>query len=189
MIQRAGAIEEYNVSVPVLHIIYASTSGHTAYVLDTLCDYLKQEMRELVIKKQRAEQTQPGDLLDSDVLLLACGTWNTGGIEGQLNPHMHALLRERAKSVDLRGKQCALIGLGDERYHYTVRAMQHLDHFVQSHGGAVLMPGLRIVNEPYGQEERVREWGKELIACLRKLPHEELTPLRPRGFAGQGTKD
>jgi len=35
-----------------------------------------------------AEKTQPQDLLSGDVLLLASSTWNTGGIEGQLNPHM-----------------------------------------------------------------------------------------------------
>lgn len=162
--------------MPVLHIVYASTSGHTAYVLDTLCDYLKKEMRELVIKKQRAEQTQSDDLLDSDVLLLASSTWNTGGVEGQLNPHMHALLKERARAVNLKKIKCVLIGLGDERYHYTVGALKHLGDFVSEHKGTVLIPALRIVNEPYGQEERVRAWGKELLAAIRGLDTSRLTP-------------
>jgi flavodoxin len=168
--------ELYTATVPILHIVYASTSGHTAYVLETLTDFLKQEMRELVIKKQRAEQTKPEDLLDGDVLLLASSTWNTGGIEGQLNPHMHALLKERAKSQNLKGMKCALVGLGDDRYHYTVKALQHLHDFVETHKGTLLLPGLRIVNEPYGQEERVRAWGKELLVAIKDLDTSRLSP-------------
>jgi hypothetical protein len=35
-----------------------------------------------------AERTHPDDLLGADVVLLASGTWDVRGIEGQLNPHM-----------------------------------------------------------------------------------------------------
>jgi hypothetical protein len=40
-------------------------------------------------REQDAEKMQPLDLLQGDVLVLA--TWNTGGIEGQLNSHMEQL--------------------------------------------------------------------------------------------------
>ena len=46
-----------------------------------------------------AEKTQPQDLLSGDILLLASATWNTGGIEGQLNPHMSVLLHDKAKTL------------------------------------------------------------------------------------------
>ena len=49
------------------------------------------------------------------------------GIEGQLNPYMWVLLQDKAKNLDLAGKPCACIGLGDHRYFYTARAADHLD--------------------------------------------------------------
>ena len=60
----------------------------------------------------------------SSSLHLVRGT--RGGMEGQLQPHMHEFLLKRAKDVDLKGKNVAVIALGDERYYYTARAGDHL---------------------------------------------------------------
>jgi len=87
-------------TVPTIHIIYASTSGHTEYVVDQLIGFLKAKAEDLEIEKQRAELTKPEDLLRGDILLLASATWNTGSIEGQLNPHMWMLLQDKAKNLD-----------------------------------------------------------------------------------------
>ena len=149
-----------------LTIVYASTSGHTEYVVDTLAQFL-QEKGISTITKQIAEKTQAEDLLKGDLLLLASSTWNTGNVEGQLNPHMYALLLDRAKSVDLKGKKVAVIGLGDERYFYTANSVNHLKEFVASHAGTLILDPLKIVNEPYGQEKKVQEWGSKLLQALR----------------------
>jgi flavodoxin I len=146
----------------LLHIVLASTSGHTEYVVDALTDSLKNIIPGWEIKETRAEKAQPQDLLGGDVLLLASSTWNTGGIEGQLNPHMWLLLQDKAKTLDLAGKPCACIGLGDHRYFYTARAADHLQHYVNAHHGRLIVPTLKIINEPYGQEEAVRVWGRQL---------------------------
>jgi flavodoxin I len=153
----------------VLHIVFASTSGHTEYVVDTLIDSLKRTTPGWEIEEMIAEKTQPRDLLSGDVLLLASSTWNTGGIEGQLNPHMWALLREKAKTLDLAGKPCACIGLGDHRYFYTARATDHLEHYVKVHHGRLIVPTLKITDEPYGQEEAVRAWGKQLVDASKQI--------------------
>lgn len=147
-----------------LHIIYASTSGHTEFVVDTLIAFLQSKNASLQIEKQRAELAQPEDLLRGDVLLLASASWNTLGVEGMLNPHMHALLTERSAAVNLNGKPVALIGLGDHRYHFLVGAMHHLQEFVQTHNGSVIDPVLKIINEPYGQEKDIEKWGALLLS-------------------------
>lgn len=152
-------------SVASLHIIYASTSGHTEYVTQVLAECLGDSTCHHV-RRVRAELAQPDDLLQGDLLVLASGTWNTGGIEGQLNPHMYEFLLIHAKDADLTGKSVAIIALGDDRYFYTCRAGEHLRQFVQTHGGRVIEPPLLIVNEPYGQEEKVRKWGKKLLSYL-----------------------
>jgi flavodoxin I len=147
----------------LLHVVFASTSGHTEYVVEALIDSLKSATSGLEIKETMADLAQPQDLLSGDVLLLASATWNTGGIEGQLNPHMWVLLHDKAKALDLAGKPCACIGLGDHRYFYTARAADHLQHYVKAHRGRLIVPTLKIIDEPYGQEEAVRVWGKQLV--------------------------
>jgi len=150
--------------VSSLHIIYASGSGHTEYVVDLLSDALKGKGIE--VEKQRAELTKIDDFDRGDVLLLACGSWNTGGPEGQLQPFMYDLLLGRAQNVNLNGRKCVVIGLGDERYFYTARAGDHLEEFVQERGGELILETLLIINEPYGQEEKIKKWGDTLLKIL-----------------------
>jgi flavodoxin I len=166
MSNAAEAVPQF-VQRRLLHIVFASTSGHTEYVVDALTDCLKSIVPGWEIEETMAEKTQPQDLLNGDVLLLASATWNTGGGEGQLNPHMSVLLHDKAKTLDLAGKPCACIGLGDHRYFYTARAADHLQHYVAAHHGRLIAPTLKIIDEPYGQEEAVTVWGKQLVDVLK----------------------
>jgi flavodoxin I len=152
-----------------LLIVFASTSGHTQYVVEALIDSLKGTTPSWEIEKTMAEKAQPQDLLSGDILLFASATWNTGSIEGQLNPHMCVLLDDKAKILDLAGKLCACIGLGDHRYFYTARAADHLQHYVNAHHGRLIVPALKIIDEPYGQEEAVRAWGKQLVDASKQV--------------------
>lgn len=144
-----------------LHIIYASTSGHTEYVVDCVIQDVQKDGYS--VTKQRAEQASAEDLLKGDVLVLASGSWNTGGAEGQMNPYLDELLQKKAATVDLAGKKVLLIGLGDDRYRYTVGCLRYMREFVETHNGVVVEPVLRIVNEPYGQEEIIKDWVKDLV--------------------------
>jgi flavodoxin I len=159
----AGEVVPQFIQRRVLHIVFASTSGHTEYVVDALIDSLKNIIPGWEIEETRAEKAQPHNLLSGDVLLLASSTWNTGGIEGQLNPHMWSLLNDRSKNLDLAEKPCACIGLGDHRYFYTARAADHLQNYIEAHHGRLLAPTLKIIGEPYDQEEAVRVWGRQLL--------------------------
>jgi hypothetical protein len=73
------------------------------------------------IEETMAEKTQQKDLLSGDVLLLASSSWNTGGIEGQLNPHMWVLLNEKAKTLDLAGKSTHSRGVSGVAFASTER--------------------------------------------------------------------
>lgn len=145
-------------------LIYASTSGHTEYVATKVTEVLSGAKIETNLL--RAERAKPEDLTSTDVLVLASSTWNTGNVEGQLNPHMWALLLERAKEVDLGGKTVACIALGDQRYRYTANASKHLEDYVSSHKGSLLMPTLKVVNEPYDQEPLISDWSNKLLSQL-----------------------
>ncbi len=154
-----------------LHFLYASTSGHTEHVVDALCQYLAEHAPEVALERQRAELAQPEDLLRGDVVILASGTWNAGGVEGHCNMHMHALLEERAKDLDLRGKKMSCISLGDERYYFRARCTEHLLRYIREHHGTLCAPPFVLVNDPYGQEEKIRAWGAKLLEKMRPLLH------------------
>src|SRR5690349_8462143 len=92
--------------LPLLTIVFASTSGHTQYMVDVLVQALTPLSTGWRIVSTRAEKAQSGDLRNADLLVLASGTWNTGGSEGQLNPHMSLLLQDRASNLDLADAPC-----------------------------------------------------------------------------------
>jgi flavodoxin I len=146
-----------------LQIVFASTSGHTEYVIEALLDSLHSTASGWQTEATRVEKAQPQDLLRGDILLLASATWNTGSVEGQLNPYMQDLIQKKAKDLDLTGKACACIGLGDHRYFYEARAADLLDNYVEVHHGRLLLPTLRIIDEPYGQEQAVEEWAQRMV--------------------------
>ncbi len=156
----------YNLRVSSFHILYASTSGHTEYVVGVITDTLK--AGGVDVSSCRVELATVADFSKGDVLLLASGTWNTGGPEGQLNPHMHAFLTDRAKDAALHGKNVALIALGDDRYRYTANASVHMEEYVKNHGGTLLTQTLKIINEPYGQEKKIKEWATQLVNSLTR---------------------
>lgn len=148
-----------------IQLIYASTSGHTEYAVCVVLEALRAEAPMLVVRKSMAESCGAADFLADDFLVLAAGSWSVGGAEGQLNPYMSRLLNERANTLNLDNKPCACIGLGDHRYFYTARALDLLQQYVASHGGRLIIPGLRLVNEPYGQEESIHAWARALVSA------------------------
>jgi len=150
-----------------LYIIFATTSGHTEFVVDTLARSV--ELSDWQLEQILAEKASQQDMLQGAALLLASSTWNSGGVEGQLNPHMSVLLQSKARNLDLAAKPSACIGLGDHRYYYTARAADLLQEYIESHHGRLLLPALRIVDEPYGQEQAILAWGKQLADVLRRL--------------------
>ena len=145
--------------------IVASTGGHTEYAVQVIAKHAK--TKRITINIIKAEQATVATIQAADVLLFASSTWNTGGNEGQLNPHMLTCWKN-LKGVDLNGKQCAAIGLGDERYRYTAKAADHLEEMIMYLKGNQLLPAFKVVNEPYGQEKLLEKWADKFIATLKK---------------------
>ncbi len=163
----SGRIGYTKLPMRSLHIIYASTSGHTEYVVDVLKKYFDENAKDqLSVTCEIAEKSKAEDLTKSDMLLLASGSWNVGGREGLPNPHMGSFLVKDAKDTNLAGKECLVIGLGDDRYKETARVTEHLATFINSHGGHLFVPPLVIVNEPYEQEAVVHKWADKVLSKL-----------------------
>lgn len=149
-----------------IHIIYASTSGHTEYVAEVVSQALAHVQPSATITIERAEHASDHSVKQADLLILASSTWNTGNVEGQLNPHMQQLVHAVLQGTNLGGRSVAVIGLGDARYRYQCAAADHLEAFVKAHHGTLVEPTLRLIGEPYGQEEKVAEWAGAVLAAV-----------------------
>ncbi len=153
-------------AVQSVTFVYASGSGHTEWVVHHAVECLRTLLPEIHARVVRAEEAVPEDLAKAQTLVLASGTWNTGGVEGQLHPYMYALLNGSAKTVDLGGRPCSIIALGDHRYFYTARAGEYLRSYIVTHGGKVAVDALTVIDEPYGQEEKIAKWTQKLATFL-----------------------
>ncbi len=156
--------------IRTLTIIYTTGTGHTEFVVDTVIAALAGFCPNVRIAKQRAEISKPEDMMKGDALLLACGTWNTNNAEGMLSPYMHDLLVVRAAKEDLKGMPTAVIGLGDERYFFTAKAADRMVDYCGTHNAKLLLPALKIINEPFDQTPKIQAWTKEFVAKISVLP-------------------
>lgn len=137
--------------------------------MNRIADFIKDKKVDVEVEVQLCDMAKPEDLLRGDAVLLASGSWNTGGVEGQLNPHMYQYLKKTAKDIDLQQKPVGMIALGDDRYFYTCRSGEHLRNYIQSHNGKVWGDALCIVNDPYDQDDRIEKWVDKLLTWITEL--------------------
>jgi flavodoxin len=150
-------------------VLYTTATGHTEFVIDTVLDVFTKQLPGTRVVKKRAENATPEDLTNADALLLACGSWNTNNVEGQLSPYMEDLLSGRAAKVELQGKPAAAIGLGDERYYYTARAADKLTEYLTLRGATLIVPTLKIINDPFDQAPKIQTWAKEFVSAFKGI--------------------
>lgn len=145
---------------------YSSTSGHTEYVCQVCANHISKKKRSFDCELKLIETVTKKDVDAADIVLLASGTWNTEGIEGQLNPYMHRFVHKDFADYDFKNRPVLIIGCGDARYKYTCRAAQYLEEYVWSHNATHIEPTLRVINEPYGQEQQFIDWCDTILPLL-----------------------
>lgn len=112
-------------------------------VVEYIADLLNDKGCKVV--SQRAENSNPKDLLKFDICILASPTYGHGSLEGYM-----AKFVKKLKDVDLKGKACAVIGLGDPKYEaqYHIESASILEDILTKIGGKILLPALRISRTP-----------------------------------------
>lgn len=146
-------------SLPI-HIIYASTSGNTEFVMEKVADVWRKMGKEVFL--HRSEKTDISILNDNKIFLLATSTWD----HGTINPFFNKLLAEM-KQNDFTGKSSAFIGLGDRRYekHYFCTGMTLLKEVWESRKGKAIGTALTIGREPFDEliDKLVRDWAEKTL--------------------------
>ncbi|MCK5612791.1 flavodoxin family protein [Candidatus Pacearchaeota archaeon] len=143
--------------------IYGSTGGNTEMVVENVAEIIKAQKHKVTV--QRAEMSEARDLLKYDVIILASPTYG----HGLLQEHMLAFTK-KLKEIDLKGRTCAVIGVGDPKYEaqYHVESATTLEKILTSHGGELLLPALRVSGSPVRHLKGfIPHWGKQLLTKLK----------------------
>lgn len=144
-------------------IIYGTTGGNTEIVAEKVAEVLCQKKHEVELK--RVEQSKPADMLDCDLCILASPTYGHGVLEEHFIPFQKAL-----KETQLKGQQCAVIGLGDPKYdaQYHIESAVILEDAIKASGGTLVCPALKISRSPVPfLSTRVQKWAEELSNLIR----------------------
>lgn len=132
-------------------------------VAEVVSEMLKAKKHKVYL--QRAELSKASDLAKAEILILASPTYG----HGALQEHMLAFTKGLG-DVDLKGKPCAVIGVGDPKYEaqYHIESAAILEEFLKDHGGKLLLPVLRISRTPVMHlKGLIPFWGKQLIDKLK----------------------
>lgn len=143
--------------------IYGSTGGNTEMAVEHVADLLSK--KGFKVTCQRAEKSNARDLLKADVCILASPTYGHGLLEGYMAKFVKSL-----KEIDLKGKPCAVIGLGDPKYEaqYHIESASILEDILTKIGGKILLPALRISRTPVMHlKGLIPFWTDKLIGLIK----------------------
>lgn len=87
-------------------IVYGSNSGNTKKVVESVSVFLTKEGHD--VELQQAKDTDPAQVVDSDLCILASPTY----AKGMLHYLMAGFMKE-FRELKLAGKLCAVIALGE----------------------------------------------------------------------------
>ncbi|MCF7905586.1 flavodoxin family protein [Candidatus Gracilibacteria bacterium] len=145
-----------------IKIIYGTTGGNTELVCQFVAEKLKDKH---AVTLERCELTDPKKVTDCDFLILASPTYGHGVLE------MHfAQFFPKIQDVDLGGKPCAVITLGDPKYDmdYFLESGKILTEFLETHGGRVALDSLKIAKTPLPYlSKSVMMWVQKLCEILK----------------------
>lgn len=146
-------------------IIYASISGNTELVCETVAGILKENEVETVLK--RAETASIEDIRENSYFILATSTWE----HGEMNPFFDSLFEEIQKE-DLTKKYSGFIGCGDNRYEpvFFNEGIKIIEQTFVKNNGIKLHTLLLINKSPYPYlNTTVKDWAFKFIEELNKI--------------------
>ena len=144
-------------------------------VVESVADILRTKKFKVDIK--RAEMSNAQEILKYDAVILASPSYCHGLLSAHMAKWSKGLSAKSGsafggKEIDLKGKPCAVIGLGDPKYEmqYHIESAQILEKKLTDAGGKILLPALRISRTPVMHLKGfIPNWAKKLINLLLKI--------------------
>lgn len=108
--------------------------------------------------------TEPSAVGEADVYVLACPTYGQGELEMYF-----AKFLAKAGDWDLSGRKCAVIGLGDVKYHkdYLFESANILEEFLKEQSAEIIYRPLKVAMTPIPRLENViNNWAVEFAKLI-----------------------
>lgn len=144
---------------------YATNSGGTFVAGEFIKDILS---KDFSVTMENASETVLRDAGNYDVIILGSPTWDYEGKEGMPHEMMVELLN-KWKNKSFTGKHFAVYGCGDKMFVEFCAAVDYMEKFVETAGGRLISPSLRINNfffELENNTELVKKWASDLRNTL-----------------------
>jgi flavodoxin short chain len=145
--------------MPKAIIIYATRTGNTQIVAETIRDGMKQSGVEVLLK--RVADVEVSELAGVDAVILGAPTYHHDLIES-----MKTFLF-KMESVDLRGK----IGAAFGSYGWSGESVGMMnDTMKHVFGMEVMAPGFKLAGRPTGESlEQCRGFGREIVSKIKEI--------------------
>ena len=146
-------------------IVFSSIGGNTELVVQKVTQLLLENQKvKLEIVRVDSFDLNSLNILDQyNCLILASPTYGQGTIESHFSPFLKAIKSK------IKDKNCAVIGLGDNKYYpeYLSESGAILEKYVVDNQGILLVPALRIGMPPIKFIEKlVPRWVEKLLLTL-----------------------
>jgi len=142
-----------------INIVYGTVGGNTQLVCERVAEVLVSKGHEAALHDARLAKVD--EALAGDVLILACPTYGIGEMEEYFEKFLMAL-----DAVDIEGRKCAIIGLGDPKYDkdYHLESAKIIMEFLQKKKAQILFMPLRISKSPLPLIEQgfVDRWAEKI---------------------------
>ena len=148
-------------------VVYASETGNTESVAEEVVKGLEQGGLDVTLKN--VEESNPKELLEYDLVLLASSTW--GDEEKELHESMVDFY-EDLDGIDFSAKPAAAFGCGDSEYTHFCGAVDLLEERLGEKGANLLHgfgEGFRVDGDPDQDVlDNARAWGKGIAGKFQQ---------------------
>ena len=147
-------------------LVYATNSGTTMMAAQTVSDVLTQKGHQVTMKEAR--MTAAEDFNSPQAVILGSPSWEFEGKDGMPHEDVMALI-EKLKTSTLVGKPFAVFGLGDSTFPHFCGAVDHLEEFVGTVKGKLVVPSLKVdkfFNDQAGNTDKITKWAENLATTL-----------------------
>ncbi len=146
-----------------INVVFGTVGGNTKIVCERIAEVF--ESKGLNTQLFNALAVDQKKALDCDLLVLACPTYGIG----ELEQHFESFLR-KLKDEDIKGKKCAVIGLGDPKYDkdYHLESAKVIMDFLREKEAEILHMPLRISKSPLPliQQGFVDRWAEKISEII-----------------------
>ena len=132
----------------------------------TISDVLTKKGHQVTMKEAR--MSSEDDFKASQVVILGSPSWEFEGRDGMPHEDFMALI-DKLKTLTFEGKPFAIFGLGDSTFPHFCGAVGHLEEFVTTVKGKLIVPSLKIdkfFNDMTGNTDKITKWAESVAAAL-----------------------